>query len=68
VGRVSDEGRTAFAPTLFLMDVGRGAQKAADYRAYVSTVSRALSEGMTREQRSAASRFLSDLSSGVLCQ
>lgn len=42
VGRVSDEGRTAFAPTL--------------------------SEGMTREQRSAASRFLSDLSSGVLCQ
>jgi transcriptional regulator with XRE-family HTH domain len=68
VGRVSDEGKTAFAPTLSLMDVGQGAQKAADYRAYVSMVARELSDGMTREQRSAASRFLSDLSSGVLCQ
>jgi transcriptional regulator with XRE-family HTH domain len=64
--RASDEGKRA-RTLLSLTDVGQGAQMAADYRAYVSLVARELSEGMTGRQRSAASRFLSDLSNDVLC-
>jgi hypothetical protein len=61
-------GKATFVAPLSLMDVGQDAQMAADYRAYVSMVAHALSEGMNRGQRSAASRFLSDLSRSVLCQ